>query len=341
MNTGKRYTISDIAREVGVSTATISRYLNGHYEYMSTETRERIKKTIAERNYHPSLVAKGLKVNKGYLFGVVMAHINTTMASTVIRGICQACSDTQYSPLFLSIEDDARRENACIQRLLDHRVEGIITMTGCNYDYYKKLNVSGIAVVACDRMEAGVELDSVTVDHEGTITNALKRLYDGGYREFSLITSDVYRMPQSTIIKRENAFAAFCEAHGIQAGVYRIDPENTEAGIRRVLIELRSLYMDKKGAVFVTNSPLLFRVDRAFSDLGIRYPDEMGLWGYDLPSDDYHTSQRLTVIEQPLMDMAKQTFELLINRIEGSPLPFPQTIVLPGRFVERSSLSLK
>ena len=111
MSAKKRYTISDIAKAANVSTTTISRYLNGHYEYMSEETRDRIRFIIDNCGYRPSVFAKGLKMNRSNLIGIILPVASTNMSSHFIHRICMACAKTKYNPLFMSIEmDETKRK---------------------------------------------------------------------------------------------------------------------------------------------------------------------------------------------------------------------------------------
>ena len=110
MSAKKRYTISDIAKAANVSTTTISRYLNGHYEYMSEETKDRIRFIIDNCGYRPSVFAKGLKMNRSNLIGIILPVASTNMSSHFIHRICMACAKTKYNPLFMSIEMENERK---------------------------------------------------------------------------------------------------------------------------------------------------------------------------------------------------------------------------------------
>ena len=71
----KKVTIVDVAERAGVSKTTVSRYLNGKYEYMSGQSRARIAEVIEELGYRPSPLARSLKSKYRYVLGVVMADI--------------------------------------------------------------------------------------------------------------------------------------------------------------------------------------------------------------------------------------------------------------------------
>ncbi|MGY0220618.1 LacI family DNA-binding transcriptional regulator [Limosilactobacillus fermentum] len=75
----RRLTITDVAREAGVSTTTVSRYLNGHLPKNGEETKERVAKTIKRLNYAPSASAQKLRQNESHLVGVLVGEISTLL----------------------------------------------------------------------------------------------------------------------------------------------------------------------------------------------------------------------------------------------------------------------
>ena len=88
----KKATITDVAREVGVSKTTISRYLNGGFEYMSDKTRQRIEAVIKELNYVPNSVARTLKSKRSMLIGVVVNTLRYQVAAQTVTGINDVCT---------------------------------------------------------------------------------------------------------------------------------------------------------------------------------------------------------------------------------------------------------
>ena len=87
-----RVTISDIAKEVGVSKTTISRYLNGNYGYMSDKTRQRIEQVIREKDYVPNSVARTLRSKKSKLIGVVVNFLHYQVGAQTVTEINNVCS---------------------------------------------------------------------------------------------------------------------------------------------------------------------------------------------------------------------------------------------------------
>jgi transcriptional regulator, LacI family len=86
-NDNFKITIDYVAKKAGVSKTTISRFLNGRYEYMSDATRENIKKVIEELNYRPNNLARSLKLNRSNLIGVLVSDIGNHFSSILVKGI--------------------------------------------------------------------------------------------------------------------------------------------------------------------------------------------------------------------------------------------------------------
>ena len=224
MPTEKRFTISDIAKEVGVSTTTVSRNLSGQYRYMTKTTREKIRMAIQKNGYRPSLVARGLKASRSYLIGVIMPQVHRTNSSHSIRNICLACSKTMYSPIIVSIEDNVDMEERRIQELLDHRVDGILTFTGSGDQYYENVAKEGIPVVRVDRCGDRRTMDSVVVNHYEVVQEALLNLSVSGYANIAIFSNRFYMSPYSTVgIRRKAYFDFMAKAEGLSPMEYIID----------------------------------------------------------------------------------------------------------------------
>ncbi len=87
----KSITIIDVAAAAGVSKTTVSRYLNGKFEFMSSQSRERIAATIEQLNYRPNNLARGLKSKRSKLLGVIVSDIKNPFSSILLKGIGDCC----------------------------------------------------------------------------------------------------------------------------------------------------------------------------------------------------------------------------------------------------------
>ena len=173
-NTNKiNATIKEVAEKAKVSKTTISRYLNGKYEYMSVETKERIEKVIDELNYRPSNIARSLKAKNSNVIGCIIADIGSPFSSIVVKGINDVCNKAGYHVLFANTDNDPENEIKSIQSLMDNKVDGLIINTaGHNDEYLLELKKNGLNIVLADRcLEDRKLMDTVATDN-----------YDATYR---------------------------------------------------------------------------------------------------------------------------------------------------------------
>ena len=122
-------TIDDIARAVGVSKTTISRYINGHGEMMSEKTRERVRAAIELTNYQPSDIARNLKRKKTNLIGVLISDMSTPFSSALIIAIGDYLAERGYVPIFANCDDSLQKEEELIDMLISKGVAGLLVNT--------------------------------------------------------------------------------------------------------------------------------------------------------------------------------------------------------------------
>ena len=126
----KSITISDIAKRTGVSKTTVSRYLNGKYEFMSQQTRDRISKEISDTGFRPNRLANSLKTDCSDLIGVVMSDIMSSQTPHLLGSICDTCTKYGKKVVVVNSENDPEKERLMTLDLLDQRVEGLLVISG-------------------------------------------------------------------------------------------------------------------------------------------------------------------------------------------------------------------
>lgn len=139
-------TIKEIAQLAGVSSAAVSRYLNGGY--LSEEKKEQIRKVIQETGYQPSAQARILRTKKACLVGVVVPKINSESVSRITAGIEQVLSGRGYQMLLASTDNDPDKEISYMKLFENYPVDGIILIgTVISAEHRKFLKSSKVPVV--------------------------------------------------------------------------------------------------------------------------------------------------------------------------------------------------
>lgn len=335
MPTEKRVTISDIAKEVGVSTTTVSRFLSGRYQYMSKSTREKIRTAVQKHGYRPSLVARGLKSSKSYLIGVIMPQVHKTVSSHSIRGVCMACTNSAYSPIIVSIENNIKSEGQKIQELLDHRVDGILTFTGSGDAHYQYALDSGIPVVRVDRLGESRNIDSVVINHYDIVQDTLLNLSVSGFSKIAIF-SPASVAPYSTIHLRRRSYYDYAAANHFRPIEYTFNRHNTDS-IRTALTQFIQDYPSERKAAVVLSVEDLASVNWVYQLMGLRYPEDLALLGYVLEDDTDAASAGLSVIEQPINEMCSMALSLVTDRIANGIPDTPEERMVPASLIIRKS----
>lgn len=123
----KQYTtINDIAHAAGVSKTTVSRYLNGHFERMSEQTRQKIAQIIEETGYQANSQAQALSHRQSHLIGMVVADIENIFSSLLFKGADQVLEAADYSIMLMNANNSATLERRQLERLIKLRVDGVL-----------------------------------------------------------------------------------------------------------------------------------------------------------------------------------------------------------------------
>lgn len=146
-------TIKEIAKLAGVSSAAVSRYLNGGY--VSDEKKEQIKKVIEETGYQPSAQARMLRTKKACLIGVVVPKINSESISRITAGIEKVLSERNYQMLLAGTDNTPVKEIEYMRLFENYPVDGIILVgTMITAEHRRFLKKSKVPVVVIGNIQS-------------------------------------------------------------------------------------------------------------------------------------------------------------------------------------------
>ena len=274
---GKRTTINDVAKLAEVSKTTISRYLNGQYEYMSLETKERIQEVIKELNYRPSNIARRLKSEKTGLIGCIIADIGSPFSSIVVKGINDVCKSMGYDVLFANTDNNPENEKDSIKALIDNKVDGlIINTTGRIDEYLMEMNANGANIVLADRCLKQInKIDTVTSDNYRATYNCMEFLFKQGYKKIAFFTQDI--TGNSSRYFRHYAYKdAVKKLYKINGDelTYFIDEKNMDS-CEKSLIDFKEKCNGEPGVIFTVNGVTLLNVLHGMKNLNIRIKEDL------------------------------------------------------------------
>lgn len=150
----KPVTIKEIAKNLDLSFSTVSRALNNHPS-ISVATQQKVKKMAAELGYEPNQTAIFFQKGKTFTIGVILPEVAESFFATAISAIEEVAYNNKYTVLFAQSHDNEAREKELVNKLKNHRIDGLIVFVAkdtSSFEHFKVLEKANIPVVFFDRI---------------------------------------------------------------------------------------------------------------------------------------------------------------------------------------------
>lgn len=328
-------TIKDIARELGISTSTVSRALSDAWD-VKRETRDKVLAMAKKLNYRPNLNAKNLQNKHTGIIGIIIPEFVNSFFPNVVMGIQEVLYEENYHMVITQSNETRSQELENLRVLQEYMVDGIImsiTNEGGNEDEYKKVIDSGTPMVffnRCPKMKA----PKVRIDDSLMAEMAVGHLIETGRRKIWHLGGPV-NMPISTM--RANGYANALaknelgnSAKTVTAGIFIKDGIET---MERLLKEESEM----PDAIFAFNDPVAIGAMKVLKKAGFRIPQDIAIVGFSEGSMATIVEPQLTTVLQPMKEMGRCAARLLLKQIRATRPSSPQTICLDAKLNIRES----
>ena len=321
-------TINDVARAAGISKSTVSQYLNGRFEFMSYETRQRIAQVIAEMEYRPNALARSLKQKKTHTVAAVVSSILNPFMTNTIRGAEDYCKENGFNLILCNADDDPEQELAYIQTLASKQIDGIIiSTTGLNNAALQALNLSGTPVVLFSRHVPDIGVDTVSVNNRLGIDLGIRHLMAHGHRRIAFFVLPYSISPVTPRRDRAQAYCDLIREYGLPCRPEWLqETTNDEANLAVKLKELFNEGSDRPSALFGANDLMTMSLVRVLANKGLRIPQDMAVLGFDDWEWASYLQTPITVVSQPSYEMGRRAMQRLIMRIRGNSAEMPPVL---------------
>lgn len=332
-------TISDVAAKAGVSTATVSRALNGKTS-VDPELVARVAAAAKELGYRPNGLARNLRKQATAVLALVISDVENPFFTAISRGVEDHAQSAGYSVVLCNSDDDPAKERRYVEVAAQERAAGVVLSPTGVAGNLAALRERGTPIVAVDRplaeaddAQVTVPVDTVLVDTRAAAQQATEHLIDAGYQRIACVTGP------SGVRTADDRLAGYRDA--LRAAKRRAEPalvrrtEYKAAGGRRAMDDLfgLDLYPD---AVLVANNAMAIGVLEALAERGMRPGRDVGVVSFDDAPWATLIDPPLTVVTQPAYEIGMLAAELLLDRI-SDPDREPKTITLNARLIRRGS----
>ena len=308
MNENNNITMKDIARDLGVSIATVSRALKDSPR-ISAAQKERIQAYAREHNFYPNVIGEALRhsrVQPMRIIGVIIPEMVHYYFMSILSGIEEEARARGYRVMVAQSKERYDRE-----------VCGIIVSQAKDtkqYDHFEKLMDNGVPLVFIDRICTGVNCSRVVVDDYMGAFTAVTHLIDTGCKKIAF-----YGSPMNLEISknRYNGYHDAIVKHGLTENPDWVRICDNRAQAEAITPEI--LEQDEvPDAFFAINDDTAIGILYTAKRMGYAVPDDISICGFTNGDRAKASDPMLTTVEQRGVAVGEEAANILIGQVEGS-----------------------
>ena len=326
-------TIVDVAREAGVSYATVSRVINNK-GYINPETREKVLRAVTKLGYVVNQQARSLAGGRSQVVGLVVRDLGTSYIGEIIHGIDEELANASYDLMLYTTHRRKIRESTYVATLTQGLADGLLLVLPREPGaYIETLRRRGFPYVLIDHQGIDETGPSVGATNRRGGYDATRYLIELGHRRIGFITGS---LDLGCSIDRMAGYHAALTEFGLPTdpGLIREGDFMQPAGYTgaRELLALPH----RPTAIFASNDVSAFGVMEAARDCGLRIPEDISIVGFDDIPQASHVNPPLTTVRQPLEQMGRVATRMLLETIADRQRPAAR-VELPTELVIRAS----
>ncbi len=302
--------IKAVAKRANVSTATVSRTINGSAK-VSPKTAERVRRAIEALNFYPNTNARALGSGRSSLYGLIISDITNPFFPELVKSFEDIAVVHGQEVLIANTNYDPERMKICVTRMLQRKVDGVAIMTSeMDEGLVEVFSRRHIPLVFLDTGTPGPGVSCVRIDYAAGVQMAMTHLIGLGHRRIGFISGP---MRLSSARTRHTAFTErvaredlTCTPEMIQEGNHRVD--GGEAAMKRMLNSGA-----RPTAVVASNDLTAIGAMGAITQFGLRVPQDISVIGFDDIQLSAFTMPPLTTISLSRAEIANAAFRALLH----------------------------
>ncbi len=339
----EKTTIYDIAKELNITAATVSRALNNNPK-ISASTRKLVMETAERMNYKQNKLAQALRSGKSNNVGVIVPRINTNFFASVIRGIEEELHPKGYQVIICQTHEDKNRELENINTLLNAQVDGILmsisNLPKESNQYIERVVQNNIPLIFFDRKKDMQGVSSVTIDDFQASYQTTQHLINQGCDKIAFFSGD------RSIEIYENRYQGYIQAlldNNIAINEDYIIPIKSNVDEGREAVDQLFKLNNPPNAIFSTSDFAALGAIQKLKEKGIRIPEEFCVFGFG--NEPFTKFMELTIssVDQSPLEMGKMAAKVFLEQMDNpNKLKTEKNVVLkPNILVRKSSARIE
>lgn len=310
----KRVTIRDVAREAGVSPSTVSRALKGH-TLISEQTQQAVRSACERLRYVPDLTAQSLAGNQTYSIGVILPDITNPYFSALFQVIEERATESGYSVLLINSRYHPDREIDAIDRLLSHRVDGVLAVATSVESQQRHNALLRDTPCVYIGNNHGEDCSYVEADNARGAYEAVQYLHRLGHRRIAFVGGG---LNSRTLEQRLAGYQEAMARNDLLPMIHDRQTETVDMGTW-CQDEAKALFYQKKPptAVLAYSDSVAMGLVDAAAELGLEVPTDFSLIGFDNTDFAKLPYIALTSVSQQKYRLGRLALQRLLEKIGG------------------------
>lgn len=325
--------IKDVAKEAGVSIATVSRVLND-VDVVNEETKKKVIEAINKLGYRPNIVARSLKTQKTKTIGIIIPDISSQFYPEIVRGAEDVANIYDYNIMLCNTDLDPEKEMEYLRVLKEKMVDGVLYMsTSLEPSIVDLINKLQLPMVLVETTSKDGEIPSVTIDNEKAAFDGVNYLIKKGNKKVGYIGTHEDAVNASAL--RYQGYKRALEENDLE-----LDDKLSYFGGLKAPDGYEGIFnileQGKIDSVFCASDEIAMGAINALRDKGLRVPEDIDVIGFDNIYSASIFYPKITTISQPMYDMGSVGMRMLIKIINKQEVE-DKNYILKHELIERDS----
>lgn len=338
----KRITLKDIAKELNVSVATVSKALK-NYPDVSPETKSKVQDLVKQWNYRPNSMAVNLRQQKSGIIGVIVPEIVHHFFSEIIAGIIREAEKNSYMVLVFQSDEKLDTEIKQCELLLDYGVDGVLISVSnqtTTFAHLENLQKNGVHVVQFDKIVRGFKSPKVVIDDYQAAYNITEHLIKKGRKTIAHIAGPIEPRNAKDRLKGYRDALIKNNLFFDEKMVLRTQNSTFDEGYeyaKKVLKKHQNI-----DAIFCVTDMIAIGAMTAIKEQGKAIPKDVSVVGFSNWFMSSVVSPSLTTVDQPGETIGIEAVHLLMDEIKDKNNDAPKDftdkkVIVPTELILRES----
>ena len=317
-------TIRDIARQAGVSIATVSRVVNNNYP-VSDKTQHLVKKAMEELDYRPNANARSLRNRKTCLIALVIADLSNRFFMDAAKGLEAIIADSNYNLIIASSGGEIKKEQKLIDSLLEMRIAGLVI--ACIDKNPKRLftcESMGVPVVLIDRKVESINTNQVLWDNQDGAYQLARHLIDCGHKRIAMVNVS---LKNSNGQERLEGFMRALRESGISPAKGLISKSNFRQEEAYDFVMKVMNLPAAPTAIFCANNIMLEGTLKALRKLHLKVYDDVSVVVFGNPECNNYLDRRITAATQDTWTMGQTAGKVICDLLGNNHIHKTQIVL--------------